>query len=91
MFEEFLYNFSHNLFKPILLFFYAGFAIPLLKIKFEFPKVLYQAMRIYLLLAIGWHGGEELAGLDPAMYRQCAGFLLLGFCTNLIIERGKDL
>src|SRR5271157_5532728 len=78
-------NFSHNLFKPLLLFFYAGFSIPLLGIGFEFPKVLYQGLTIYLLLAIGWHGGEELAGLSPAMLGQASGFMLIGFCTNLLI------
>ncbi|MCE9603404.1 MAG: sodium-dependent bicarbonate transport family permease [Planctomycetia bacterium] len=85
MLQDFLTNVSHNLFKPLLLFFYAGFAIPLLRVKFEFPKVLYQGLTIYLLLAIGWHGGEELAGLEPEMYGQAAGFMVVGFFTNLII------
>jgi hypothetical protein len=85
MLQDFLNNFLHNLFKPLLLFFYAGFAIPMLNVKFEFPKVLYQGLTMYLLLAIGWHGGEELAGLEPAMYGQALGFMLLGFCTNTII------
>lgn len=83
MLQEFLYNFVHNLFKPLLLFFYAGFAIPLLKVQFEFPKAIYQGLTIYLLLAIGWHGGEELAALPPQMISQAAGFVLLGFATNL--------
>ncbi len=56
--EQFLYNASHNLFKPLLLCFYMGFAIPLLRVPFEFPKVLYQGLTMYLLIAIGWHGGE---------------------------------
>jgi hypothetical protein len=30
-------NFTHNLFKPLLLFFYLGFLIPILKARFEFP------------------------------------------------------
>lgn len=85
MIDELLYNFAHNLFKPLLLFFYAGFAIPLLRVKFEFPKVLYQSLTIYLLLAIGWHGGEELASLSPDMIGQAVGFTLLGFCTNLVL------
>jgi hypothetical protein len=85
MLHEFLNNFLHNLFKPLLLFFYAGFAIPLLNVKFEFPKVLYQGLTMYLLLAIGWHGGEELAALEPSMYLQAVGFMVLGFCVNTII------
>src|SRR5262249_54110937 len=85
MLHEVLDNIAHNLFKPLLLFFYAGFAIPLLGVKFEFPKVLYQGLTLYLLLAIGWHGGEELAGLSPSMYGQAFGFMVLGFFTNTII------
>ena len=85
MLQEFIDNFTHNLFKPLLLFFYAGFLIPILHVKLEFPKAVYQGLTIYLLLAIGWHGGEELAGLEPALYRQAAGFMLIGFCTNFVI------
>ncbi len=85
MLQEFLYNISHNMFKPLLLFFYAGFAIPLLRVKFEFPKAVYQAITIYLLLAIGWHGGEELAGLSPSMLGQALGFMLVGLATNTVI------
>ena len=85
MLQEFIDNFTHNLFKPLLLFFYAGFLIPILHVKLEFPKAVYQGLTIYLLLAIGWHGGEELAGLEPALYRQAAGFMLIGFGTNFVI------
>ncbi|MFO0942590.1 MAG: sodium-dependent bicarbonate transport family permease [Pirellulales bacterium] len=73
------------MFKPLLLFFYAGFLIPILGVKFEFPKALYKSITIYLLLAIGWHGGEELAGLSPGMLGQALGFMLIGFLTNLLI------
>jgi len=85
MLESFLSNVSHNLFKPLLLFFYAGFLIPVLRVKFEFPKVLYQGLTIFLLLAIGWHGGEELAKLNGAMLIQALGFMAVGFVTNTII------
>ena len=68
MLQELMNNVLHNMFKPLLLFFYAGFLVPLLGVKLEFPKAAYQALTIYLLLAIGWHGGEELAKLDPSMY-----------------------
>lgn len=85
MLHQFLDNVAHNMFKPLLLFFYAGFAIPLLRVNLNFPKALYQSMTIYLLLAIGWHGGEELASLPVSMYGQAAGFMLVGFVTNLII------
>lgn len=83
--QEFGHNFVHNLFKPLLLFFYAGFLIPILRVKFEFPKVLYQSITIYLLLAIGWHGGEELAMLSAGDLAQALGFMVIGFFTNLCI------
>lgn len=85
MFQEFVHNFTHNLFKPLLLFFYAGFLIPVFRVKFEFPKVLYQGLTIYLLLAIGWHGGEELATLGATELKQALGFMLIGGVTNTLI------
>ncbi|MGB3473425.1 MAG: sodium-dependent bicarbonate transport family permease [Mycobacterium sp.] len=85
MLYEFWHNFTHNLFKPLLLFFYMGFLIPLLKIQFEFPYVLYQGLTLYLLLAIGWRGGEELATVDSSNIGGVLGFIVLGFATNLII------
>ncbi|SDZ09500.1 sodium-dependent bicarbonate transport family permease [Nitrosomonas halophila] len=85
MFEEFIYNFTNNLFKPILLFFYLGFLIPLLKVPLEFPPALYKGLTIYLLIAIGWHGGEELADLSSKDLMLASGFMLIGFITNLLI------
>lgn len=82
---EFLDNVQHNLFKPLLLFFYMGFLVPILRVKFEFPYVIYQALTIYLLIAIGWHGGEELAKLSPSTLGQAVGFMGVGFLTNLVI------
>ncbi len=83
--EEFWYNFRHNLFKPLLLFFYLGFLVPILKVKFEFPYVMYQALTIYLLLAIGWHGGEELAFLKLSDVGRIVGFMCVGFVLNFFI------
>jgi hypothetical protein len=85
MLSEFWYNFRHNLFKPLLLFFYMGFLIPILKVKFDFPYVLYQALTIYLLIAIGWHGGEELAKLKIETLTRAFGFMILGFVLNFFI------
>ena len=59
MLSEFWYNFRHNLFKPLLFFFYMGFLIPILKVKFDFPYVIYQGLTIYLLIAIGWKGARS--------------------------------
>jgi uncharacterized protein len=85
MLYEFWHNFTHNLFKPLLLFFYFGFLIPILKVRFEFPYVLYQGLTMYLLVAIGWQGGEELAKIKPADINNIAGFTLLGFGLNFVI------
>ncbi len=85
MLQEFWHNFTHNLFKPLLLFFYFGFLIPILKVRFEFPYVIYQGLTMYLLLAIGWHGGEELAKVKPDEIDNIAGFVLLGFLLNFVI------
>jgi uncharacterized protein len=78
-------NFRHNLFKPLLLFFYMGFLVPVLKVAFEFPHAVYQGLTIYLLVAIGWHGGEELAELSGDMLTQALKFIVVGFATNFVI------
>lgn len=85
LFEEFWDNFRKNLFKPLLLFFYMGFAIPLLRIAFEFPNAVYQGLTIYLLISIGWHGGEELAVLSGQMLNQALGFIVVGFSVNFVL------
>ena len=82
---QFWDNFRHNLFKPLLLFFYMGFSVPLLKVPFEFPHVIYQGLTIYLLISIGWHGGEELADLSAHDLAQAGGLMLIGFILNFII------
>ena len=85
MLHDFLQNFEHNLFKPLLLFFYFGFLLPLLKVDFEFPYVIYQGLTMYLLLAIGWHGGEELAAIKASSIGQIVGFMVVGFFLNFVI------
>lgn len=85
MLLEFWENFRHNLFKPLLMFFYLGFLIPILKVQFEFPYVIYQGVTMYLLLAIGWHGGEELATIHVASLGNIVGFIILGFVVNFLI------
>jgi hypothetical protein len=85
MLQEFWGNFRHNLFKPLLLFFYMGFLVPILRVKFEFPYVMYQALTIYLLIAIGWHGGEELSALKASELGSAVGFMGVGFVLNSLI------
>lgn len=82
---DFWENFRHGLFKPILLFFYMGFLVPILRVKLDFPHVIYQGLTIFLLIAIGWHGGEELANLSSAELARAGGFMLVGFCMNFVI------
>ena len=85
MIYEFWQNVTHNLFKPLLLFFYFGFLIPILKVRFEFPYVIYQGLTMYLLVSIGWQGGEELAKVKPADIDNIAGFVALGVVLNFVI------
>jgi uncharacterized protein len=85
MLHSFLENFLHNLFKPLLLFFYFGFLLRILKVDFEFPYVIYQGLTMYLLVAIGWHGGEELAEIKASSIVEITGFLATGFVLNVII------
>ncbi|ORW20379.1 sodium-dependent bicarbonate transport family permease [Mycolicibacter nonchromogenicus] len=85
MLLEFWQNFTHNLFKPLLLFFYFGFLLALAKVPFEFPNAVYQGLTMYLLLAIGWHGGEELAGIDLSQIGGILGFVIVGFLLNFLI------
>ena len=68
-----------------MLFFYLGFLVPILRVHFEFPYVMYQALTIYLLIAIGWHGGEELAHLNPDHIGSIVGFMFVGFLTNTVV------
>ena len=84
MLQEFWHNFTHNLFKPLLLFFCFGFLIPILRVRFEFPYVIYQGLTMYLMLSIGWHGGEELAKIHTGI-GIIVGFMVLGFVLNFLI------
>ena len=84
-FGQVLHNFTSNLFQPLLLFFFLGFAVPLLKVPFEFPPVLYQSLTIYLLLAIGWHGGELMAQQSSSELAIAGGLVVIGFVLNGLI------
>ena len=46
---------------PVVLFFVFGLAAGLLKSELKLPPALYDTLSIVLLLAIGLHGGVELA------------------------------
>ncbi len=40
---------------------------------------------MYLLLAIGWHGGEELAQINASSVGRTTGFMVMGFVLNFVI------
>jgi hypothetical protein len=83
---DFWLEFAQKLFQPLLLFFYLGFLIPLLKVPYRFPKQVYQGITLYLLVAIGWHGGEELAKMSGSGFQEALGFVVIGFCANIVIS-----
>ena len=47
--------------------------------------MIYQGLTLYLLIAIGWHGGQELAMLPAGTLGQAFGFMATGFLTNGLI------
>jgi uncharacterized protein len=63
---------------PLVLFFALGFIARLAKSDLRLPEALYEALSIYLLLAIGLKGGVEIA-------RQSAGNLLPEVGTILLM------
>jgi uncharacterized protein len=83
--NDFWLQFAQKIFQPLLLFFYLGFLIPILKVPYQFPKQIYQGITLYLLVAIGWHGGEELAKMSGAGFQEAMGFAVLGFSANVVI------
>jgi hypothetical protein len=66
MLEQFIDNFSHNLFKPLFLFFYFGFLLPLLKVPFDFPLHNFQGVDYLTLDLHQGHSGEKLASFSSA-------------------------
>lgn len=55
-----------NLLLPAVLFFGLGFLAQLIRSDLKFPPDLAKALSIYLLVAIGLHGGMELAKVDAS-------------------------
>lgn len=82
---DFWLEFAQKIFQPLLLFFYAGFLIPILKVPYKFPKQIYQGIVLYLLAAIGWHGGEELAKMSGEGFVEALGFMVIGFGANVLM------
>jgi hypothetical protein len=55
-----------NMLIPAILFFALGFLAQLIRSDLKFPPDLAKALSIYLLVAIGLHGGIELSRIDVA-------------------------
>ncbi|HSG48827.1 MAG TPA: sodium-dependent bicarbonate transport family permease [Longimicrobiales bacterium] len=73
-----------NLLSPVVLAFGLGVLATLLKSDLEFPEPLYQALSIYLLLAIGLKGGAALSVTPLGEFLVPAGMtILLGLVTPL--------
>lgn len=70
---------------PVVLFFVFGLTAGLLKSELKLPPALYETLSIILLLAIGLHGGVELAEqASPALLGQAALVLGLGIALPLL-------
>ncbi len=74
-----------NLLIPAVLFFALGFLARVIKSDLRFPADLAKALSIYLLMAIGLHGGYELGKADLLTAMNSVMWaLLLGFGMPLI-------
>jgi hypothetical protein len=78
-------DFPNLLPDPLVLFFVLGLAARLLRSDLKVPEALYEALALYLLLAIGLKGGVELASHPlGGLGTQVAGVLALGFATPVV-------
>lgn len=70
---------------PVVLFFVFGLLAGLLKSELKLPPALYETLSIMLLLAIGLHGGVELAEqASPALLGQSVLVLGLGVALPIL-------
>jgi len=79
-------------FEPVVLFFVLGVAAGLLRSDLKLPPALYEALSIYLLLAIGLKGGVELArhplaGVLPQMLAAVAVAALIPLLAFPVLHR----
>ncbi|ALP52255.1 sodium-dependent bicarbonate transporter [Candidatus Tenderia electrophaga] len=74
-----------NLLLPAVLFFALGFVARVIKSDLRFPPDLAKVLSIYLLMAIGLHGGYELAKADiMTAVNSIVWALVLGFTLPII-------
>lgn len=83
-----------NLLSPVVLAFFLGMIATVIRSDLKMPDELYQALTIYLLLAIGMKGGVELSASSPAEFLVPSGMaLLLGLVIPiwcyLLLRLGK--
>lgn len=70
---------------PVVMFFVLGLAAGLARTEIKLPPALYDTLSILLLLAIGLHGGVELAAeASPALLGKTLAVMLLGCILPLI-------
>ncbi len=70
---------------PLVLFFLLGLLARLLRSDLKVPEALYEALALYLLLAIGLKGGVELASHPlGGLGAKIAGVLALGFTIPVV-------
>ena len=75
----------NNLLLPAVLFFALGFIARLIRSDLRFPPDLAKTLSIYLLMAIGLHGGYELAKADlVTAVNSIVWALILGFTLPVI-------
>jgi len=84
-----------NLLSPVVLAFVLGIVASLVKSDLEFPRPLYDALSIYLLLAIGLKGGAELSATPigefalPALATLALGLVTPITAYNILRRLGR--
>ena len=74
-----------NLLDPVILFFVLGIVSGLIKTELKLPEAIYDALSIYLLIAIGIKGGIELSKTHiPDVLIPVAGTVFLGIIIPVI-------
>lgn len=74
-----------NLIDPVILFFIIGMIAGLLKTDLKLPEAIYDALSIYLLLAVGYKGGVELSKSDLTnIFIPVAATIILGVVIPIV-------
>ena len=76
----------HTLLSPVVLFFVLGFGAGLARSSLAIPEAVAKGLSLYLMLAIGFKGGMEMAhaGLDPTLIETVFAALAAGFGLPVI-------